>query len=192
MGASYGRTHMCRHALTRVPFIENVTALQTADNSVTIQKYGTGVQSAEDEVNVSMHVNGDLSLNGKMHAVEHMCDENYVVSDRNAKRDVAALSSNLVASLVPVSYVLKKHKPGAEERPPTVGFIAQEVEKLDSTLVAKSADGRYALNYRAIGVHAVHAVQQLQRQQEHQNKEARALRESVAVLQAELARLKST
>jgi len=193
LGVGYNGAYVARHPLTRASLSGGgggvgavVDTLRTTDSSVILNAYGDNVLSATDTVNVSLHVNGDMSLNGKMHSVEHMTEEGYVVSDRNAKDQIAALERNLVDQLEPVSYVLKKKSPGDPDRPPTVGFIAQDVEELDPTLVTKTVDGRYALSYRAIGVHAVHAVKKLQEARKKQDRETEELRGVVQQLQSQL------
>jgi Mg2+ and Co2+ transporter CorA len=123
----------------------------------------TGVSGPSDTDNVSLHVDGDVSVNGRAHMVEMITDKYYQVSDRNKKDKVEDADTQkslaVVQQLQPKTYVMKDSKSGKR----SIGFIAQDAEEIDSKLVTISEKGDYALNYNEIGVHTTVAVQDVLR-----------------------------
>ena len=123
---------------------------------------------------VSTHCAGGMSVNGLLWTKSLRTTQHHIVSDARTKHSIEPLAKDTGASLVralqPVSYVINSTGDA------TVGFVAQEVEKLDARLVAKTAQDEYSLDYRGISVHTVHAVQALQQ-------ELDALRASVRAME---------
>ena len=123
---------------------------------------------------ISIHCAGGMSVNGLLWSNSLRTTQHHIVSDARTKHSIEPLAKDTGASLVrglqPVSYVIKSTGDA------TVGFVAQQVEKLDPRLVAKTAQDEYSLDYRGISVHTVHAVQALQQ-------ELDALRASVRAME---------
>ena len=112
--------------------------------------------------NVAMHCAGGMSVGGLLWSNALRTTTHHIVSDARTKQNIEPLpgdaSTNLVRALNPVSYVIRATGDC------TVGFVAQEVEKLDPRLVAVNAGGEKSLDYRGVSVHAIHALQEVQRQ----------------------------
>jgi len=130
--------------------------------------------SHSDTVNPAIHCAGGMSVAGLLWSNSLRTTQHHIVSDARTKHSIAPLAKDTGASVVralnPVSYVINLTGDA------TVGFVAQEVEKLDPRLVAKTAQDEYSLDYRGISVHTVHAVQALQQ-------ELDALRASVRAME---------
>ena len=87
------------------------------------------------------------------------------LSDRRFKSDIKPMKQTLfkIMQLVPSSYKLIDGNPNQKT---SLGFIAQDVEKLFPELVSVSSDERspgvYSLNYSGFGVLAIKAIQEQQ------------------------------
>lgn len=90
------------------------------------------------------------------------------ISDLRLKKDINDVGSvlNRVNKLRPCTYSMINNNPSNEQ---TVGFIAQEVEKLfpdavihTGTNINSSSKDLLALNYTALGVYAIKAIQEQQ------------------------------
>lgn len=90
------------------------------------------------------------------------------ISDIRLKKDINDVGSvlNRVNKLRPCTYSMINNNPSNEQ---TVGFIAQEVEKLfpdavihTGTSINSSSKDLLALNYTALGVYAIKAIQEQQ------------------------------
>lgn len=118
-----------------------------------------GVVSRTDTVNVSLHVDGDVSIDGRMHLKETVADEFLKVSDVRKKQSIEALdrqeSIRILKGLEPVAFEYTATKT------PSIGFIAQQAEKVDPALVAQTKDGFYAMNYGSVSVHQTVAIKEL-------------------------------
>ena len=103
-----------------------------------------------------------MSVAGLLWSDRLRTTQHFTVSDARTKEHIEPLpprsGADLVSALQPVSYVIKSTGDA------TIGFVAQEVEKLDPRLVCVTSHGDYSLDYRGISVHAVHALQELQRE----------------------------
>lgn len=144
----------------------NATNLTTTQ-AVRFGAYGSEPTGLGDTSNPLFHANGDGVFNGVLRVATLVADTIETTSDERVKISVQKQSSNIVRDLQPVSYVLTD-KEGNVKRGGrrTVGFMAQALEKLDSTVVSKNNVGDYSVDYRALGVHCIQAVQVLQKQLE--------------------------
>lgn len=136
-----------------------LTVTVNNDLPQTLTANNRGVLSRTDTTNVSFHVEGDVSVDGRMHIEEVVGDEFLKVSDERKKQKITALdqqeSTRILKGLEPVSFEYKSTKT------PSIGFIAQQAEKVDPALVAKTKDGYYAMNYGSVSVHTAVAMQAL-------------------------------
>ena len=125
----------------------------------TLTANNRGVLSRTDTTNVSLHVQGDVSVDGRMHIEEVVGDEFLKVSDARKKQSIEAMSEaesiRIMKGLEPVAFEYKKTKT------PSIGYIAQQAEQVDPALVTKTADGYYAMNYGSVSVHTTVAMQAL-------------------------------
>ena len=91
----------------------------------------------------------------------------YTASDRRLKTNIQPMQSVLanVMQLAPSSYRFIEGNPGQKT---SLGFVAQDVEKLFPELVSISTDERssgiYSLNYAGFGVLAIKAIQEQQQE----------------------------
>ena len=119
-----------------------------------------GVLAATDTENVSLHVEGDVSIDGRQHCSELVSDEFYQVSDARKKHNIHRTSLEeslkIVTGLQPHSY---QYKNGSGKQ--KTGFIAQQAQQLDKDLVLQTSDGSLALDYGSIHVHTTSVVQHL-------------------------------
>lgn len=125
----------------------------------TLTANNRGVLSRTDTTNVSLHVQGDVSVDGRMHIQEVLGDEFLKVSDARKKQSIEAMdeaeSIRILKGLEPVAFEYKKNKAQS------IGYIAQQAETVDPALVAKTTDGYYAMNYGSVSVHTTVAMQAL-------------------------------
>ena len=70
----------------------------------------------------------------------------YLSSDRRLKENIKPLSPNLAYNLNPISHTWKN----SDDLIVEVGFIADEVQKINSALVTTKPDGYDAVNYAKI------------------------------------------
>ena len=137
----------------------------TTTQSVRFAAFGSEPTDLSDTSNPLFHANGDGVFNGTLRVAKLIADDMETTSDERVKVKVEKQISNIIRNLQPVSYVLTD-KQGNEKRGGrrTVGFMAQQLEKLDPTVVSKNNIGDYSVDYRALGVHCIQAVQVLQKQ----------------------------
>ncbi|MFH2143458.1 MAG: tail fiber domain-containing protein, partial [Bacteroidota bacterium] len=84
------------------------------------------------------------------------------VSDRRLKKDIETINEPVlhkVLKLEPVSYRLNHADVNSQK---TIGFIAQDVQKLFPELVKNREDGYFGLNYDNFGIIAIKAIQEQQ------------------------------
>ena len=125
--------------------------------------------------------NGELRLyfDGTYRGAFSPTDGLYTTSDRRLKTDIQPLTSVLpaVMQLSPSRYRLREANPTNKS---SIGFIAQDVERLFPELVSVTNDDRtpgvYSLNYAGFGVLAVKAIQEQQEIIAAQGKEIDALK----------------
>lgn len=119
-----------------------------------------GVLAATDTENVTLHVTGDVSIDGRQHCSELVSDEFYQVSDERKKQNIQRTelqeSLKIVTGLQTHSY---QYKNGSGKQ--KTGFLAQQAKQLDSDLVLQTSDGSLALDYGSINVHTTSVVQHL-------------------------------
>jgi hypothetical protein len=136
-----------------------LTVTVNNDLPQTLTANNRGVLSRTDTTNVSLHVQGDVSIDGRMHIQEVLGDEFLKVSDARKKQSIEAMdeaeSIRILKGLEPVSFEYKNTKA------PSIGFIAQQAEQIDPTLVAQTTDGYYAMKYGSVSVHTTVAMQAL-------------------------------
>jgi hypothetical protein len=120
-----------------------------------------------------MHCAGGMSVSGLLWSNALQTTTHFTVSDERTKRGIEPLdgknSADFLRALNPVSYVIQSTGDA------TVGFVAQDVEKLDPRLVAVTAHGQRSLDYRVISVHAVSALQGMQKELDEMRATVRAL-----------------
>ena len=128
----------------------------------------TGVQSRTDQVDsgrVSFHVTGDVSVDGRMHIKEVLGDEFLKVSDARLKENIKELkpeeSVRIIRELAGVSF---EYKSSGNK---SVGYLAQQAERVDPQLIRKNNGGFYAMDYSSVGVHTTIALQELLKKIEH-------------------------
>jgi hypothetical protein len=129
--------------------------------------------SDTDSSHVAMHCAGGMSVSGLLWSNALQTTTHFTVSDERTKRGIEPLdgknSADFLRALNPVSYVIQSTGDA------TVGFVAQDVEKLDPRLVAVTAHGQRSLDYRGISVHAVSALQGMQKELDEMRATVRAL-----------------
>lgn len=145
----------------------------TTTQSVRFAAYGSEPTGLADTSNPLFHADGDGVFNGTLRVAKLVADDIETTSDERVKIKVEKQISNIIRELQPVSYVLTD-KEGNEKRGGrrTVGFMAQQLEKLDPTVVSKNNVGDYSVDYRALGVHCIQAVQVLQQQIDNLKKQS--------------------
>ena len=128
----------------------------------TLSAGNTGVQSRTDDVDtgrVSFHVDGDASLDGRLHLKECLADTFLKVSDKRLKKDIVPIhqdeSIQIVQQLNPVNF---KYRSSGDK---SIGYIAQDVESIHKDLVKKNSGGMYSLDYGSLSVHTTTALQAL-------------------------------
>lgn len=133
--------------------------------------YGVDIQSQSNGSDWELWVNSvssglRLIRNGDVMGEFDAVVGTYIrYSDRRLKSDIKPLNCVLpnIMQLVPSNYKFTKGNP---DQKTSIGFIAQDVEKLFPELVSVSSDERspgiYSLNYSAFGVLAIKAIQEQQ------------------------------
>lgn len=108
----------------------------------------------------AIQVNGDMNVLGRFYAGVFIYQTNAASSDMRLKKDIAPISDPLkdVMRLKPVSYAFKSN---GEK---SLGFIAQDLEKIYPDLVIQDAGGFKAVKYDALIAPVVGSVQQLQQE----------------------------
>lgn len=113
----------------------------------------------------------ELEFNGILKGIfKSETGEYLTFSDSRLKNNIRTLPSALekLMQLTPVEYEMKNNNPRREK---TIGFIAQDVQKLFPELVfvipgklfpGKNGEDLYALNYNGFGVLAIKAIQDQQ------------------------------
>jgi hypothetical protein len=129
--------------------------------------------------NVTAHFHGDVTVLEDLFAKNMHVTGLYYTSDRNMKHDIQTLHTNIVRDLRPVSYVTN------DTNKRTVGFVAQEVEELNTDLVSKTTS-HSSLDYRALAVHTTHAVQELLKEKEEMHVEREKLWQALNTLKAQM------
>ncbi len=141
----------------------------TATGAVRIANSGANPTSHSDASNPALHVAGGMSVNGHVYFNTGVVSNSFtVLSDRRHKRRLRPLEAGVVPELQAMRYDLVDQDGEVVERD-TVGFVAQDVQELDPSLVrVDERTGTYSLDYRGIGVHTVAELQRLQRQVDSQ------------------------
>ncbi|SDE24026.1 Chaperone of endosialidase [Pricia antarctica] len=132
--------------------------------------FGLDIQNASSDEDWELYVNTGnglyLFFNGSVRGEFNAVDGNYyALSDRRFKSDINPIKGILgnMMQLVPSSYKVKEGNP---DQKTSLGFIAQDMEKLFPELVSVSTDERspgiYSLNYAGFEVLAIKAVQEQQ------------------------------
>ncbi len=118
----------------------------------------------------------------------------YIPSDRRLKTDIETISSGVLAKLMELKPVSYRYTAEAANAQHSLGFLAQDVQKIFPELVGQSIDrkgkkGYLSINYGGFGVLAVKAIQEQQAEIEDLKKENTALRSKTESLEARLLRL---
>jgi len=123
---------------------------------------------------MTIDVNGNVIASGNVNA-----DAFIYNSDARLKKDVASLSGNLhkVLQLKPVTYLWKDTSNYPEGT--QIGFIAQDVEKIEPTVVHTDDEGMKAIDYARLTPLLVGSVQELNAKVEAQQKQIDELREKI-------------
>ncbi len=132
--------------------------------------FGLDIQNTSSDDNWEFYVNTGnglyLFFNGDVRGEFNAVDGNYYAfSDRRFKSGIKPMKGilNNMMQLAPSS---DKVKEGNPDQKTSLGFIAQDVEKLFPELVSVSTDerspGNYSLNYAGFGVLAIKAIQEQQ------------------------------
>lgn len=133
--------------------------------------FGLDIQNASSDSDWELYLealgNGlRLYFNGSVRGEFNAVDGNYYAfSDRRFKSDIKPIKGILanMMQLEPSSYKVKEGNPHQKT---SIGFIAQDVEKLFPELISVSTDERspgiYSLNYAGFGVLAIKAIQEQQ------------------------------
>jgi len=139
--------------------------------------FGLNLFNGTTENNWEIYVgNGGLSLysnNNYVGVFDKTTGVYTSVSDERLKSNIRPMSSTLesVLKLEPSRYEYIRNNPSKIE---TIGFIAQDVQKLFPELVKKSSDkknnGTYTVDYAGFGVIAIKSIQEQQKLIESQNK----------------------
>ena len=150
--ASQGSTAMGYYGETE----SNPEATSYSKNDKWLLNVGNGEYDARSNALV-LQRDGDLWIEGDLTS-----DHFGASSDERLKKDIAPLSSPLqmVESLRGVSFTWKKNNK------PSIGFIAQEVEKVIPSLVLTGEDGYKTVAYGQFTALLVEAVKELKESQE--------------------------
>ena len=105
------------------------------------------------------------------------------ISDERLKQDIKPLPSvlNKVMQLKPSEYYFKDAKANAKNK--SIGFIAQDVEKVFPQVVRDEDKGYKWLSYADFSVIAIKAIQELQPKIEEQNATIAALQQRISQLE---------
>ena len=126
-----------------------------------------GVLASTDQTNVSLHVTGDASIDGKLHLNELLANEYTEVSDIRKKKNVQNLelqrSIDVVSKLEPISFNYK------DNNKHNYGYSAQEIEKLDPKLIKKLDDGTYTMHYNKLNIHIHNVLKHLLNKENSKN-----------------------
>jgi hypothetical protein len=120
----------------------------------------------------------------------------YIPSDRRLKKEIMAVPQGIlekVMKLDPVTYHYKHENASAKQ---SLGFIAQDVDKLFPELVGKrkapgGTEEMLSLNYAGFGVLAIKAIQEQQMEVELLKKENEQLRNKTELLEKRLEALEN-
>jgi len=174
-----------------------------SDNSLVHLGTGCTVDSAASLVTLSkvvlnanckpaMDTIGDVNIFGYLSAYSIYSavmyyDQGGVKSDMRLKKDIVPVHDGLdqIDKLKPVSYRLKS------TNAPSMGFLAQDVEKVYPDLVLEVGDGYKAVNYNGLLAPLVDAVQELRRENTGLRKQLDEQARSQKKLEDELQDLKS-
>ena len=118
-----------------------------------------GVTASNDRTNVSLAVEGDASINGKLHLVELLADSYTEVSDITKKTNIEPLSlQHSIEVLSNLSAISFNYKDSGLH---SYGYSAQEVQKLDKKLIKQLSDGTLSMHYNKLNIHMANVVQHL-------------------------------
>ncbi|CAN5787028.1 hypothetical protein BH10BAC2_BH10BAC2_49170 [soil metagenome] len=114
------------------------------------------------------------------------------ISDARLKEDIQPMSSLLdkIMKLKPSNYYYKDSRSIAKNK--SIGFIAQEVEKVFPELVYNEDEGYKWLNYTGFAVISIKGLQELQPIVEEQKLKIATLEERIAKLESALNAISST
>lgn len=117
----------------------------------------------------AIQINGDANVLGQFYAASFIYQTNAGNSDIRLKKDVKEIPSSLnkVMRLRPVSYAFKSN---GEK---SLGFIAQDIEKIYPDLVVEGVGGMKAVKYDALIAPLVSSVQELKRENDDLRQQVR-------------------
>ena len=112
------------------------------------------------------------------------------LSDSRLKEEIAPLPADIlrkILQLKPYSYFYNNSRNLAKNK--SIGFLAQDVEKLFPEIVHDMQDGLKGLNYAAFGIIAIKAIQEQQQNIEQQQQEILDQKNMILNLQSRLLKL---
>jgi hypothetical protein len=139
--------------------------------------------TSHTDTDADVHIAGGLSVAGHTWLNTAVSSGvSTILSDRRRKRKIVPKRESIVEHLRPVEYDLLDDK-GKVIQEHAVGYVAQDVKELDSTVVQVHKNGIMSLDYRALGVHTVIEVQKLMQQQRQLLQRQKELTEQLQSLQ---------
>ena len=139
------------------------TRLQSSPNML-LTGNRRGVQSRTDRINTTLSVVGDVAIDGRVHTHESIADNFFKTSDRRLKQKISNLdlkkSIDIIKKLQPVTFKYKNQ----DSTKANVGYIAQDAECVDSSLVNINTNGYYSLNYNDVSVHTTNILRYILQQ----------------------------
>lgn len=154
--------------------------------------YGTGnPDNYDDSVNPAVYIAGGLAVNDHTYLNTLTVGSRFLnISDKRRKKKVVPKTHSIISQLVPMQYDLMD-KDGVVVHAKDVGFMAQDLKRVDSSIVHVDRKGVHSVDYRAIGVHTVIELQRMIKAQEALLKKQEVLMDRHACLQEELNQLKA-
>ncbi len=118
----------------------------------------------------------------------------YTPSDRNLKKEIVDMSTGILNKVLQLQPVTYRYKTQDETTRRSMGFIAQDVQKLFPELVTQTSarngqDAYLAVNYAGFGVLTIKSIQEQQIQIEALTAENETLKNKVESMDARLRRL---
>lgn len=137
-------------------------------------------------------LNCRFEFNGTVRGQISSADGSYIaLSDLRLKEDIEPLPQLMdkIMQLKPSSYYFKTSHKVAKNK--SVGFIAQDVEKIFPEMVYDFDGGYKGLNYSAFVVVAVKAIQEQQQKIQEQEEKSQQQEQKINILEERLAKLEA-
>lgn len=145
--------------------------------------HGTGVPSNyNDSVNPAVYIEGGLAVNSHTYLNTATVGGRFLnISDRRRKKKIVPKTHSIIPDLQPMQYDLLD-KDGKVLHEGDVGFMAQDLKKLDDRIVHVDANGTHSVDYRAIGVHTVIELQKMLKVQAELLQKQKELQDQIQAL----------